>query len=1730
MIFASAAVVAQTYTPTNGLTTIGPMQNNDLFVGTRGGVTFNMSYPPVFPLASTTSPGMVICGNGLACSTTGVISSTGVNQSGSISPGNVAVFLENDTIEDSGYPSSSLGLKASTTVYGIAKCDGVTTLCSNGIISATSSGGSTPTGNAGGDLGGTYPNPTVVSVGDVNTGTLGVANGGTGVSTLRANGVVLGNGTSGLAATTTLANGVLTSGSGGIPVFSQTIPLITQGNITNVGTLTSGTWQGTAIANAYLANSSATINTNGIGLSGGGSVALGATTTINGLKSSTTVFGMSECDGTTITCANGVYTAVGAAASTPLSSITSATTTNSINNTNNAQTWIWSTATTQNPLSLTATELTTGTLLTLTTTAGASAFSVSGNSSLTGTTSLSNAQIAAGNAVLTNLSASTVTGTTGNFPTLNFTNALGTTITATNHEGTSMALSGTATVGYLASTTTPISVSSGGTGANTLTQYGALIGNGTGAVTAVAQTTTPGYVLTSTTSAPKWAASSGGSGNLGSSTTATNPSNSSNAGTGLWSSSTSDVSIAVLGSDVMDVVPGSVGIGTTAPVANLEVDGTIQVDTAANGIYGATLTTAKTLFTFGDSITCGTAAGGAASCSTLGFANQVATAGGFSLTNYAISGEMACDTAYSEVFPNTNLSLSSQTISTLMVGTNEATIEGVGAYEAIFQGCHKAMLTWLTVPSQYKSEAAGANCTTTGTWTADSNWGSSVGLVSTTNGSTLTCTLTTYGGPLYLWYVNADSTGGTFTYAVDGGSTVPVTIATTPAIATQNGGTHGENLIRITGLSAASHSVVINVTSSTSGSNPVSVGGIGTPPPTVFWSTPTLFSMGVIEQENNTQAAATLQYNNDALADNTLIAGDGLPVRTVDVRPYLNNTTDMYNTYHPNLAGHTIIAQVIEKVAQFPIPTVSSAPAGQLDALQAYATSTTFYGASSGNGLYASTTGGGGLHFLSAVTSSNLISLGDNGNDTTSVIVGESAGLAQATTGLNSAAVGAFSLAAQTTGVDNTALGWEAGQKITTGSHNLILGSLVASGTLTTGSGNIIIGTSANDDTAASSTTSALDIGGLVVGVGVDSIGSSAFTDTTTGIGIRPAVEINGTTAGTNGFGITKYSADANGALAYFIKSRSATTGSQTALQNSDSIGQIVFAGTDGTNWENAAYIIGSVGGSVSTGVVPGNLKFYTANSSGVDTLALTLDDAQNATFAAVSNFSGNAVFSAKVSIQAGSSPSDLLDVAGGLGLTATTATVPVNGAYLPSANTLVLTTSGGQSFLVNSSGNDNAALGYLALANNSSGSNNAAGGYKALTALTTGTNNTAFGYEAGQNILTDQGTTAIGSGALATLNIGNSTTGGNTCVGYHCGNSATTGVNNTGHGYNSLAGVTTGSQNTAYGYSSGALITTGTGNIVAGYNAASTVLTVGSNNIIIDNAATTTTSSSVGQLDIGGLIVGTGVDSAGSSVMTNTTTSVGVTPAVVVNGTASGINGFGITKYSANSAGAVEYFIKSRNATTGSQTALQNGDGMGQIVFAGTDGTSWLTSAYIYGSVGGSVSSGVVPGQLSFVTANASGTDTTAMVIDDAQQVTISNISTGTGSYVCSTAGKLSVEATACPASDKALKNDIGFLSAPAASAALDKLPAVVYTYKDEKTYGAQPYVGLYAQDVEKMDKRCAAYDRSGKLQNYDERCLIAYLVAAHQEQQREIKSIPAIQNDACYSFNWIGRKLFCK
>ena len=86
------------------------------------------------------------------------------------------------------------------------------------------------------------------------TTALTVPNGGTGLSTVASNGILYGNGTSALQVASAAANSVLTTNGSNVPSLSATLPTAVQGNITQVGTIGTGVWQGTAIADTYVAN------------------------------------------------------------------------------------------------------------------------------------------------------------------------------------------------------------------------------------------------------------------------------------------------------------------------------------------------------------------------------------------------------------------------------------------------------------------------------------------------------------------------------------------------------------------------------------------------------------------------------------------------------------------------------------------------------------------------------------------------------------------------------------------------------------------------------------------------------------------------------------------------------------------------------------------------------------------------------------------------------------------------------------------------------------------------------------------------------------------------------------------------------------------------------------------------------------------------------------------------------------------------------------------------------------------------------------------------------------------------------------------------------------------------------------------------------------------------------------------------------------------------------------
>jgi len=124
------------------------------------------------------------------------------------------------------------------------------------------------------------------------------------------------------------SNQIDVSASVGTSTISIDSGYVGQTSITTLGTVTTGTWNATAIANAHLANSSLTV-TAGTGLSGGGSVSLGSSVTLTnaGVTSNVAGTGISVSGATgAVTIANTGGTSVVAGSRISVSGATGAVT------------------------------------------------------------------------------------------------------------------------------------------------------------------------------------------------------------------------------------------------------------------------------------------------------------------------------------------------------------------------------------------------------------------------------------------------------------------------------------------------------------------------------------------------------------------------------------------------------------------------------------------------------------------------------------------------------------------------------------------------------------------------------------------------------------------------------------------------------------------------------------------------------------------------------------------------------------------------------------------------------------------------------------------------------------------------------------------------------------------------------------------------------------------------------------------------------------------------------------------------------------------------------------------------------------------------------------------------------------------------------------------------------------------------------------------------------------
>lgn len=218
------------------------------------GISVTNPTGPNVTITSTITQGIAITDGTVTVNPTTAIVLAGagvstVNGGGGIAditiPGGMTALTGDVTASGTGSQATTLAtVNTNVGSFGDGTHVGAFTVNAKGLITAASSvtiTGAPPIGAAGGDLGGSYPNPTVLSVADVTTGTLGVAHGGTGLTVGTSGGILAFTATGTLTSTAILASSRIVVGGG---VGSAPHTVTTGGSTTQVlhGAVGDPTW------------------------------------------------------------------------------------------------------------------------------------------------------------------------------------------------------------------------------------------------------------------------------------------------------------------------------------------------------------------------------------------------------------------------------------------------------------------------------------------------------------------------------------------------------------------------------------------------------------------------------------------------------------------------------------------------------------------------------------------------------------------------------------------------------------------------------------------------------------------------------------------------------------------------------------------------------------------------------------------------------------------------------------------------------------------------------------------------------------------------------------------------------------------------------------------------------------------------------------------------------------------------------------------------------------------------------------------------------------------------------------------------------------------------------------------------------------------------------------------------------------------------------------------------
>lgn len=269
------------------------------------------------------------------------------------------------------------------------------------------------------------------------------------------------------------------------------------------------------------------------------------------------------------------------------------------------------------------------------------------------------------------------------------------------------------------------------------------------------------------------------------------------------------------------------------------------------------------------------------------------------------ANQFDCDIVDKEIFPNINPTLQNNPLVTWVPSGADPPFGGgsgstFNAHLADSTLCVRAAFTWLGTPQKNKIYAQAATSTGFTNW---SGYGGALGKTTTTQGSTLSWTITTDGNPIDINYelqATATSTvsGGLFTAMVD---------STTAAVNVPTGGSgqftfpinatsQTPATLRIPNIAAGGHTVSLVVTSTSSASNvvtPLYVSSApGYPNPT---GNPGVYVAGQLQEGGGAFASSVSAFDSMIQTEAIKAFADGENVHFVPVRnnQCCNTSTDI---------------------------------------------------------------------------------------------------------------------------------------------------------------------------------------------------------------------------------------------------------------------------------------------------------------------------------------------------------------------------------------------------------------------------------------------------------------------------------------------------------------------------------------------------------------------------------------------------------------------------------------------------------------------------------------------------------------------------------------------------------------------------------------------------------------------------------------------------------------------